>query len=130
VQRSEQLRQALYEIADLAGSNLDLPVMLRRVHAIVGELMYAENFYIVLYDDSRKAMRFLYFVDQLDPWVNDPDQEIPVTDEENTLTMCLLRSGETLRGPSTELRAQFGIPASRRQRPGQRRLAGRADEPR
>lgn len=71
--------------------------------------MYAENFYIVLYDDSRKAMRFLYFVDQLDPWVNDPDQEIPVTDEENTLTMCLLRSGETLRGPSTELRAQFGI---------------------
>ena len=110
LQRSEQLRQALYEIADLAGSNLDLPVMLRRVHAIVGELMYAENFYIVLYDDSRKAMRFLYFVDQLDPWVNDPDQEIPVTDEENTLTMCLLRSGETLRGPSTELRAQFGIP--------------------
>lgn len=110
LQRSEQLRQALYEIADLAGSNLDLPVMLRRVHAIVGELMYAENFYIVLYDDTRQAMRFLYFVDQLDPWINDPDQEIPVTDEENTLTMRLLRSGQTLRGPSAELRARFGIP--------------------
>lgn len=110
LQRSEQLRQALHEIADLAGSNLDLPVMLRRVHAIVGELMYAENFYIVLYDDNRKAMRFLYFVDQLDPWVNDPEQEIPVTDEENTLTMHLLRSGETLRGPSAELRARLGIP--------------------
>ena len=110
LQRSEQLRQALYEIADLAGSNLDLPVMLRRVHAIVGELMYAENFYIVLYDNARQAMRFLYFVDQLDPWRNDPEKDIPVTDAENTLTMHLLRSGETLRGPSAELRTQYGIP--------------------
>ena len=110
LQRSEQLRQALYEIADLAGSNLDLPVMLRRVHSIVGELMYAENFYIVLYDDVRRTMRFLYFVDQLDPWVNDPDEEIPVTERENTLTMRLLRSGETMRGPSADLRARFGIP--------------------
>ncbi len=110
LQRSEQLRQALYEIADLAGSNLELPVMLRRVHAIVGELMYAENFYIALYDDARQAMRFLYFVDQLDPWINDPDREIPVTDKDNTLTMHLLRSGDTLRGPSAELCRQFGIP--------------------
>ena len=109
LQRSELLRQALYEIADLAGSNLEMPVMLRRVHAIVGELMYAENFYIVLYDAARRTMRFLYFVDQIDPWVNDPEQEIPVVDD-NTLTMRLLRSGETLRGPSAELRARLGIP--------------------
>ncbi len=110
LQRSELLRQALFEIADLASGTLDLPIMLRKVHSIVGELMYAENFYIVLYDDVRQTMRFLYFVDQLDPWVNDPDQEIPVTEEENTLTMHLLRSGETLRGPSTMLREMFGVP--------------------
>jgi len=110
LQRSEQLRQALFEIADLAGSALDLQVMLRRVHSIIGELMYAENFYIVLYDDRRQMMRFLYFVDQLDPWVNDPDQEIPVTEEGNTLTMYLLRSGETLRGPSARLREMFAVP--------------------
>ena len=108
LQRSELLRQALYEIADLAGSNLEMPVMLRRVHSIVGELMYAENFYIVLYDDARRTMRFLYFVDQIDPWVNDPDEEIPVTDD-NTLTMRLLRNGETMRGPSAELRERFGM---------------------
>jgi len=112
LQRSELLRQALYEIADLAGSNLALPVMLRRVHSIVGELMYAENFYIVVYDDIRRTMRFLYFVDQIDPWVNDPDREIPVTREDNTLTMHLLRSGETMRGPSLELRTRLGIPRS------------------
>ena len=55
-------------------------------------------------------MRFLYFVDLLDPWVNDPAEEIPVTDDENTLTMHLLRTGDALRGPSAELRIQHGIP--------------------
>ena len=110
LQRSELLRQALYEIADLAGSNLALPVMLRRVHAIVGELMYAENFYIVLYDARRQTMRFPYFVDQLDPWVNDPDSEIAVADSDDSLTIRLLRTGETMRGPSRELRERHGIP--------------------
>lgn len=109
LQRSELLRQALFEIADLAGSTLDLQVMLRKVHSIIGELMYADNFYIVLYDDLRQSMRFLYFVDQLDPWVNDPEQEIHVEEGDNTLTMHLLRSGETLRGPSRKLREQYGI---------------------
>ncbi len=109
LQRSEQLREALYEIADLAGSNLQLPVMLRRVHAIVGELMYAENFYIVRYDDRQQTMRFIYFVDQLDPFVNDPELEIPVAEAEDSLTLHLLRSGETLRGPSRALREMHGI---------------------
>lgn len=117
LQRSELLRQALYEIADLAGSNLDLPVMLRRVHAIVGELMYAENFYIVLYDARQKTMRFPYFVDQLDPYLNDPDLDIPVVDQDNSLTIHLLRTGETMRGPSRQLREQFGIPLTEQNGP-------------
>ncbi|MFT4178035.1 MAG: EAL domain-containing protein [Thermomonas sp.] len=112
LRRSERLQQALYEIADLAGSGRELQDMLRRLHAIVGELMYAENFYIALYDAHRQTMRFLYFVDQRDDWKNDPDQEIPVDDGENTLTMYLLRSGEAMRGPSAKLRARLGIPLS------------------
>ena len=36
-------------------------------------LMYAENFYIVLYDDVRDSMRFLYFADRIDTYVADPD---------------------------------------------------------
>jgi GAF domain-containing protein len=108
--RSERLQQALYEIADLAGGSLELQEMLRRIHAIVGELMYAGNLYIVLYDEHLQTMRFLYFVDLIDPWVNDPAEEIPVTDDENTLTMHLLRTGEAMRGPSAELRQFHGIP--------------------
>lgn len=110
LRRNERLQLALYEIADLAGGSLDMQDMLRRIHAIVGELMYAENFYIVLYDESRQKVRFLYFVDKLDPYVNDPDAELDFDQAEATLTVTLLRGGVALRGPSRDLREQCGIP--------------------
>ena len=50
LEKSERLQQALYEISDLAGAGLEMPIMLRRLHAVVGGLMYAENFYIVGYN--------------------------------------------------------------------------------
>lgn len=49
--QAEKLQRALFAIADMAGSGLDMPDMLRGLHRIVGELMYAENFFIALYDD-------------------------------------------------------------------------------
>jgi hypothetical protein len=60
LEKSKRLQQALYEIADLAGADLEMPEMLRRIHAVVNSLMYAENCYIVLYDDQRRSVRFLY----------------------------------------------------------------------
>ncbi len=110
LRRNERLQLALYEIADLAGGSLDMQDMLRRIHAIVGELMYAENFYIVLYDDARQKMRFLYFVDKLDPYVNDPDAELDFDEAEANLTVTLLRGGTAMRGPSRDLRERHDIP--------------------
>src|SRR3546814_5920454 len=78
LQKSERLQQALYEIADLAGSGLEMQDMLGRIHEVVGGLMPAENFYIVLYDDIRETLRFLYFADQRDPYVADPGVELDV----------------------------------------------------
>ncbi|HUG73389.1 MAG TPA: GAF domain-containing protein, partial [Steroidobacteraceae bacterium] len=109
LQKSERLQQALYAIADLAGGDLDMQEMLRRVHAVVGELMYAENLYIVLYDAHRLTMRFLYFVDKHDPWRNDPAQDIALEGNESSLTLHLLRSGEAMRGGSVELQERLGI---------------------
>ena len=108
--RSERLQQALYEIADLASGTREMQDMLHRLHAIVGELMYAENFYIVLYDAHRQRMRFLYFVDQRDPWINDPNEEISVDVGESSLTLQLLRGGVAMSGPSLELRQRHGVP--------------------
>jgi hypothetical protein len=69
LQKSQRLQQALYEIADLASSRLEMQEILSRIHAVVGGLMYAENFFIVLYDEICESVRFLYFADLLDTYV-------------------------------------------------------------
>ena len=109
LQKSERLQQALYEIADLAGSGLEMQEMLGRIHAVVGGLMSAENFYIVLYDDLRETVRFLYFADQRDPYVADPTEELGLEEMGNSLTVALLRHGQPLFGPSEEIRQKLGV---------------------
>src|SRR5690606_41181980 len=63
LERSGRLQSALFAIADLAGSDLDMPEMLRGLHNIISGLMYAENFYIALYDEAGDSLRFAYFAD-------------------------------------------------------------------
>src|SRR5690606_6851381 len=109
MRKSERLRQALYEIADLSGSSLDMQEMLARIHAVVGTLMPAENFFIVRYDDVRETLRFLYFVDQRDPWVADPDEEMAVADMPTSLTVAMLRQGQPMLGPSVQVRCALGV---------------------
>ncbi|WP_233198708.1 bifunctional diguanylate cyclase/phosphodiesterase [Luteimonas rhizosphaerae] len=109
LRRSERLQQALYEIANLAGSTLEMRDVLARIHAVVGRLTMARNFYIVLFDDLRDTLRFLYFVDERDPWIADPEQELHVSDMPNSLTIALLRRGQPMLGPSAVLRAEFDI---------------------
>ncbi|HJR73581.1 MAG TPA: EAL domain-containing protein [Luteimonas sp.] len=109
LQKSERLQQALYEIADLAGSGQEMQDMLRRIHSVVGRLMYARNFYIVLYDDASRTLRFLYFADQIDAFKSEPDRAIPIGEMPSSLTVGLLLHGEPLRGPSEEIRDKLGI---------------------
>jgi len=109
LQKAQRLQQALYEIADLAGSGLELREMLGRIHAVVGGLMYAENFFIVLYDDVRESVRFLYFADRQDPYVAEPETEISIGEMPNSLTVALLHHGQPLLGPSARLRRELGV---------------------
>jgi len=55
-ERSERVQAALYRIAEAASAASDLQAFYREVHATVGTLMYAENFYIALYDEQRQAI--------------------------------------------------------------------------
>jgi diguanylate cyclase (GGDEF)-like protein len=109
LEKSERLQQALYEIADLAGSDLEMADMLGRIHEVVGGLMYAENFYIVLFDDARDSFRFLYFADRIDPFEADPAHEILGSEMPNSLTRALLHHGEPVRGSSDEVRLRLGV---------------------
>jgi diguanylate cyclase (GGDEF)-like protein len=109
LQKAQRLQKALYEIADLAGSELEMRDMLGRIHAVVGSLMYAENFFIVTFDEVRKSVRFLYFADALDPYVAEADVEIPMHDLENSLTVALLHHGQPMMGPSALIRHQLHV---------------------
>jgi PAS domain S-box-containing protein len=64
---AEQLQSALYRISDCANSLDDLGKLFEALHNIIGELMYAQNLYIALLDDSGEHLQFPYFVDQSDP---------------------------------------------------------------
>ncbi|WP_422508409.1 bifunctional diguanylate cyclase/phosphodiesterase [Stenotrophomonas sp. GZD-301] len=102
---SKRLQQALYEIADLAGADLEMSEMLRHVHSVLNSLMYAQNCFIVEYDDVRRRVRFLYFADQQDSFVADPDRSYEEHEMPRSLTFALLRHGQPLSGPSRELLA-------------------------
>ncbi len=105
-EQAEKLQRALFAIADMAGSELDMSDMLRGLHRIVGGLMYAENFYIALYDSSRDALRFIYYVDTEDPDAVDPEEFTPMARIERGLTWYLIRDGRPLMGPTHALRRQ------------------------
>jgi len=106
LEHSEQVQRALFAISDLAGSDHDMPDLLQGIHAIVGTLMYADNFFIVLLDDDREKVRFLYFVDVEDPAPGD----MTLHELEGTPTWYVLHSGKPLRGDSAQLSEQASAP--------------------
>jgi PAS domain S-box-containing protein len=87
--QAEALQSALYRIARITSSAGDLQHFYAAIHGIVGELMYARNFYIALYDRESKLLNFPYFVDEVDP----APAPKPLG---NGLTEYVLRSGEPL----------------------------------
>lgn len=103
---AERLQQALFQIADLAGADLEMEQMLHRVHDVLNTLMYAQNCYIVEYDDVRRRIRFLYFADQIDDFQADPERFYEEREMPRSLTFALLRHGRALSGPSRELLAR------------------------
>ena len=72
-ERAATIQDALYRIAETASTAEDMQDFYARIHAIVHELMYANNLYIALYDDERQMINFPYYVDQVDDDVPDPD---------------------------------------------------------
>ncbi|EIL98481.1 bifunctional diguanylate cyclase/phosphodiesterase [Rhodanobacter thiooxydans] len=105
--QAERLQRALYAIAEQAGAEHDMPEMMRSLHAIVSSLMYAENFYIVLYDAVTETVRFPYYVDIKDTDPPPPEQSVPLQDMLHSLTWNLLQEGRPLMGSIDELRQQF-----------------------
>jgi len=66
--RLEAVQAILLEIGQLSSSCTDIAVFLQSVHAALGRIMYAANFYVALCDREAEgnAVRFVYFVDEVD----------------------------------------------------------------
>jgi signal transduction histidine kinase/DNA-binding response OmpR family regulator/uncharacterized protein YigA (DUF484 family) len=96
--RAGKVQTALYRIAEAATATSDLQAFYREVHATIATLMYAENFYIALYDDRRGAINFPYYVDAVDPDIPDPKQWEPFgVGNASGLTAYVLRTGKPAR---------------------------------
>jgi two-component system cell cycle sensor histidine kinase/response regulator CckA len=65
--RAEQVQAAIYRISEAAQATQNLDELFAVIHAIIGELMPAKNFYIGLYDASLDLLSIPYQVDEYDP---------------------------------------------------------------
>ena len=91
------VQAALYRIAEAASAADDLQAFYRTIHEIVGELMYAENLYIALYDDERGRMNYPYYVDASTSTCPDPNAWEPFGVGQATgITAYALRRGEPI----------------------------------
>jgi two-component system cell cycle sensor histidine kinase/response regulator CckA len=87
--RAEKLQSALYRIAATTSATEDLNEFYAAIHAIVGELMYAQNFYVALYDPRTDMVSFPYCIDEA-------DGQLPPMRLGKGLTAYVLRTGEPL----------------------------------
>lgn len=109
LESAARLQGALYAVANLASAGIEMPDMLRQIHTIVGELMFARNFLIALYDGNKQSLRFIYYADERDPRVIDPEHDYPVAEIGNSLTLAVIRQARPAMGPSYDLRRTFGM---------------------
>ena len=64
--RAEALHSALYRITQRTSTAENPQQFYSAVHGILGELMYARNFYIAVYDPVTQLLSFPYFEDEND----------------------------------------------------------------
>jgi diguanylate cyclase (GGDEF)-like protein len=62
--RAEHLQAALFNIAELSSQSGDMAAIYHSLHLIVGDLLYARNFYIAMFQASTGEVSFPYYVDE------------------------------------------------------------------
>ena len=109
--RAERLQRALYAIADQASAvGTGLTQTFQALHEIVGTLMYAENFYIALYDAKQDTIRFPYYADSVDPELPYPATTMSMEEIKHGPTWYVIREGRPLMGSLESLGHQVSGP--------------------
>ncbi|MEQ6917141.1 diguanylate cyclase domain-containing protein [Halomonas aquatica] len=100
-----RMQEAIYRISEAAHSAESLSDLYPHIHIIIGELLPADNFFVVLYDAARDKMSFPYFVDERERDAG------PLPLNAHALIAQVIRSGEPLLEPAgSEHPNWLGVP--------------------
>ncbi len=93
----QRIEASLLKIAETATSVRDMAEFYAAIHSIVADLMYAENFYIALYDEATNRINFPFYLDTVDTELPDPAvwDELG-KDDAGGITGYVLRTGVPL----------------------------------
>ena len=104
-----KLQRALFAISEIASSQRSAAEVLSGLHRIVGELMYAENFFIARWSPARRTLRFAYYADTEDADGVELNVELPAAELPGSLTLAVIRKRRPLRGPSERIAREQGL---------------------
>jgi two-component system, sensor histidine kinase and response regulator len=65
--RKELESQVLFEISEGVTTTNNLDELMKLIHSSLGKVVYAENFFVALYNHESKLFSFPYFIDKVDP---------------------------------------------------------------
>jgi len=64
IEQMGKVKDSIFKISETTHFTQNLEQLYRSIHQIIGELMFANNFYIALYDKVHEMLSFPYFVDE------------------------------------------------------------------
>jgi len=92
-QNLESRYNALFQLNQLSQECTELSTFFPQVHQIIARLMTANNFYVVMYDQTFATIEFVYHVDEED---ETPQGVIPFDNFKGSLTRYVIESGKPL----------------------------------
>jgi diguanylate cyclase (GGDEF)-like protein len=93
-EKSELLQESLYRISELTTNiELDIGAFYSKVHNIIGQLIYAKNFFIAKYEKVSETLHFSYYEDENS---SDLDRDFKPRELSNGYSELVLRRRETV----------------------------------
>ena len=95
--RLEAVQTMLLEIGQKSSSCSEITEFLQSVHAALGRIMYAANFYVALCDQEGpdNTVRFMYFVDEVDE-APDREERVQLASPEDSPTAWVILNRQRL----------------------------------
>ena len=90
------VESALFQITECAVTSSSIKEYAKELHNIIRQLMYAENFFVALYEQDKSLVNFVYIADEYDKKIQKTVLKLSAEDLRRTLTGYMLRSGQML----------------------------------